>query len=206
MNFTTTYRLNRTRPCEKKAFKKMLRIYLLIIILLWHFSNEMAAKKTLNVELYNLSCSYYTELVKQFSCDFRKLATGIFALNANLVLNRSLAKNAEVAITIAVNLPGQTKKIQVLDVKLKVCDILSNMGKVPMIKKHFNELMRSSTLPILCPIKGNVLYKINNYTITNDFFPNYTPVMNFNYTVDFYESNNRLVCKYFLAGATVARN
>ncbi|XP_059224888.1 uncharacterized protein LOC131997679 [Stomoxys calcitrans] len=134
------------------------------------------------MELHNLTCTCYTDFVKEFVCDLKKLTTDAFVLNGHFMLNRPMDKNAEAGIVIKMNLPKQSKILKFLDVKVTICDSLTNMDKVPLIKEHFNELMTSSTLPVSCPIKANVLYKINNYTITNNFFPIYTPVMDFNYT------------------------
>ncbi|XP_073811863.1 uncharacterized protein [Musca autumnalis] len=130
--------------------------------------------------------------------------TNRFSSNMAFILERQLLDNAEIGIKITYKYANDPKIYTFLDIKLIVCEALDSIQAMPMIRKLFLELMSSSNLPCNCPIKGNILYSMSDFILTEDTLPAYTPIISFNYTVGFYESK-ALIGRMVVQGSTLPK-
>ncbi|XP_013106639.2 uncharacterized protein LOC106086491 [Stomoxys calcitrans] len=163
------------------------------------------ARRSFNVEIYKINCDNFRSPMKFFNCAFTKLDTNRFASDCALMLERQLLRNAEIGIEVTYVLPKGQNIVKFLQIKLNICDALEQLKTVPLLKKLFIELIHNSNIPYTCPIKGNEVYNMTGFIISDEVFPPYTPILAFNYTVSFYE-NQKLFATHHTQGATVPRS
>uniref|UniRef100_A0A1I8N3Z0 Arrestin-like N-terminal domain-containing protein n=1 Tax=Musca domestica TaxID=7370 RepID=A0A1I8N3Z0_MUSDO len=157
------------------------------------------------MELNTLNCRQYNSLIKYYSCNLTKVTTNRYFLQANLELNRDLDKGAEIQMIIFVKFTKENKVLKFLDLKVKVCDLYDSKMSSLVIKEVIREMKRVSNFPHSCPVKGNYAYWLTNFTVTENFFPTYTPTIDFNYTLRFYEKK-RLLGDMVIEGSTLRRS
>ncbi|XP_013106651.1 uncharacterized protein LOC106086501 [Stomoxys calcitrans] len=165
---------------------------------------SQSAKRNFNLELRNVSCTPFTDLVRQLECDVRKLAPNRFGFNLMFYLNRPVPLDADLEILLQYRLPHAKRVVPLINLKLKICDVLLHVPTVPMIKEILNGLTRFSNFPLSCPVKGNVMYNVTNLIITDSICPPYAPIVDFNFTLSFYEGKQTLVI-YLLEGSTTRK-
>ncbi|XP_075157926.1 uncharacterized protein LOC142231193 [Haematobia irritans] len=173
------------------------------ITLIWLHTIE-AAKRTINFELLSMDCGNISKTVIEHSCDLEKVERNKFVLSIMFVLDHELAKNAEAEILLDLRPTKGQKVVQFLNVKMNACDALNHLSTNPILKTLLIELTRSSNLPYTCPVQANHMYKVANFTVTNNIFPSYTPLLQFNYTLNIYENRKTLV-SIIIKGATIPR-
>uniref|UniRef100_A0A1I8NMP6 Uncharacterized protein n=2 Tax=Stomoxys calcitrans TaxID=35570 RepID=A0A1I8NMP6_STOCA len=149
------------------------------------------SKRPFNVELHNISYNTFTDLVQTINCDFKKLALNRYAVNAMFELSRNMPQDTDIEILIHYRLPKGIRTVKFLNLKLRVCDILTHVPTVPLIKEILNKLARVSNLPFSCPIHGNKMYNVTNLIVTEALFPIYAPIVNFNFTLNFFEQQTK---------------
>lgn len=112
-------------------------------------------KRRFNLEVKNISCEKYGQILKHFDCGFQKIAENSYTVNIKFNFQRELDLNAEVKVltyfTPTNNLLSKTVKL--FDLKLKICDVISNKMGVPLLKQIVNDLRKSGDYPYSCPIK-----------------------------------------------------
>ncbi|XP_075167404.1 uncharacterized protein LOC142239496 [Haematobia irritans] len=160
------------------------------------------------MQVYNVSCSKYTTLVKRFDCSYNMIAKGRCLASAYFVFDREVDKDAEahmlIYFTPSYRSKRSAKPVKFVDLKMNICDILTQPMRVPILKVLFDEMRRTSNIPNRCPIKGNFLYSVANFTIDQSLLPPYVPFVQFNFSLSFYEHAVKTSTLY-LAGATVSR-
>ncbi|XP_059226467.1 uncharacterized protein LOC131998152 isoform X2 [Stomoxys calcitrans] len=164
----------------------------------------MAAKRRFNVELNEYRCNHFGTVIKCLECSFTKVSTNNFVTNTAMEFNQELARNSEFRLLVSFQLPKKDKVIKFLDLKMTICDVLSQMMSVPLVKRIIKETRRTSNMPYACPIKANYLYYMANYSITDELFPTYTPYISFNFSL-FYFENGKLFASSNVGGATVPK-
>lgn len=113
------------------------------------------AKRPFDVVYKRVICNNFTFPVENFDCNIRKVDINQYASSFSITLNRQLNNNSEIRIQIFYRLSSKdSKTIKFMDIKMKICDALDQINSVPLIKRLFNELMRSSNVPYSCPIHG----------------------------------------------------
>ncbi|XP_019892955.1 uncharacterized protein LOC109612917 [Musca domestica] len=120
------------------------------------------------------------------------------------MLERQLLNNAEIEIKITYQHVKDDKIRSFVNMKLNICEALQQLKGMPIIRKLFLQLMSSSNLPCNCPIKGNILYSMKDFLLTEDTLPPYTPIINFNYSLAFYE-DQQLIAKLLTQGSSVPK-
>lgn len=82
------------------------------------------------------------------------MSTGVYLINIDFELSRDLNQNAEVQYLARFNMANSTKSIKFIDFKLNICQILTQVQSLPLVKSLMEELRRTSDIPYSCPIKG----------------------------------------------------
>ncbi|XP_073821440.1 uncharacterized protein [Musca autumnalis] len=164
-----------------------------------------AARRPFDVELHNVQCRQYNSRLKKLSCQMTKVATSRYAIDYKFNLNGDLHENAEMQIIIKVKLRNDNKIIKFMDLKMNICDVFNTKMSSLVTKEMLKEVKKTSNLPLACPIKGNFDYWVTNYTVTDSFFPPYTPDVYYNFTMKYFE-NNRLFADLFIAGSAIRRS
>lgn len=113
------------------------------------------AKRPFDVDFKRVICNNFTLPIENVYCNIRKLGINRYATTISVILNRQLNNNSEIRIQIFYRLSSKNNKtIKFMDIKMNICDALDQINSVPLIKRLFNELMRSSNVPYSCPIQG----------------------------------------------------
>lgn len=113
--------------------------------------------------MYNLSCADLSGRLKQMDCILKKFDIGNYGIDINFMLNRQLAKNAEIRIISLVQ-RGNKAAVTFLDLTANTCSVLQQAQKLPLTKKILTELRKKSNIPRLCPLKGvRVFCTISEY-------------------------------------------
>uniref|UniRef100_A0A1I8NHM1 Uncharacterized protein n=1 Tax=Musca domestica TaxID=7370 RepID=A0A1I8NHM1_MUSDO len=140
-----------------------------------------------------MSCNH-TEVVKRMDCHLAKLATDRYAVTVKFMYKDDLANDGVAHTQILVRMKRGQPVLKFLDFKVNVCDALSvSSFPIPLAKDLFDEARRTSNLPYNCPLKGNFLYYINNYTVTSETIPAYAPLMNFSLIFNIYKNNELVI-------------
>ncbi|XP_075157692.1 uncharacterized protein LOC142230959 [Haematobia irritans] len=163
-------------------------------------------KRSFNVVFHNVTCPIFDHsLMKHLECDLLKLNTSRYAFNVMFELKHNMPDNVVAAGLIHVRPSNGLKIIKFVDIKWRVCDLLWGANSpIPLAKDIVDKVRRNSELPLSCPVLGNKMYNITNLIITTDIFPVYTPIINFNLTIDFYNSD-KFIVSYRVRGSTVAK-
>ncbi|XP_013115683.2 uncharacterized protein LOC106093210 [Stomoxys calcitrans] len=178
-------------------------IILLLLVIQLLITTE-TARRHFNLVLNNVSCDSFSGLVKRFDCDFKKLATSRYALNANFLLEHDLNRNAEIHALVFFTPTKAKRSVKLMDIKLNVCTMLTTAMSIPLARVILEEARRTSNLPYECPVKENLLYSFNNYSINAETLPPYVPLMKFNFSIFAYD-NQKLITKFIVEGNTVTR-
>ncbi|XP_075167397.1 uncharacterized protein LOC142239487 [Haematobia irritans] len=192
------------------SFKPAIHLPTASILPVGHFPDSIrhlgfkikAAKRRFNVEIQEFVCYHFGTVIKSVNCSFNKISTNFFMTNVNVVLNNDLARDSEVRILISFQLPKNNKIITFLDVKLNICDFLSQIMGTPLVKRLMKEVRKTGNLPYACPVKGNYRYYFANYSVTDDLLPPYTPLMKFNFSLSYFE-HKKLFASSCIRGSTV---
>ncbi|XP_075144542.1 uncharacterized protein LOC142219442 [Haematobia irritans] len=83
------------------------------------------------------------------------------------------------------------REMRFLDLRINSCTILKKTTSNWIMKKFLNEFMRTSNLPTSCPLKANFVYKVNNFTVNDDWIPQMAPLCDFIITIEYYNRNER---------------
>uniref|UniRef100_A0A1I8PFG5 Uncharacterized protein n=1 Tax=Stomoxys calcitrans TaxID=35570 RepID=A0A1I8PFG5_STOCA len=135
------------------------------------------------------------------------LNAGSYALDMSFMYSKDLPKTAEwhtlIYFTHAQVKAG--KPVKFLDFKINICNFLTTAMGVPFVKVLVEEMRKTSNLPYKCPLKGNFLYTLSNFSINSaKFLPAYAPLIKFNFTFNTYENQNH-ISKIFVMGSTTLR-
>uniref|UniRef100_A0A1I8PF67 Uncharacterized protein n=1 Tax=Stomoxys calcitrans TaxID=35570 RepID=A0A1I8PF67_STOCA len=127
-----------------------------------------------------------------------------YGLDSHFMLERAFEKNAEIHLLSFIEPVSAKKAIKFIDLKLKICDLLSTGISIAVGKVLLAEVRKTSNLPYECPLKGNVNYTFSNLSITAETLPTYTPFMKYNFSLITYD-NKQMVAKFLLDGETVPK-
>ncbi|XP_075167824.1 uncharacterized protein LOC142239983 [Haematobia irritans] len=166
-----------------------------------------AGKRQIEISFHNVDCNTsYPDLLKPPSCSFNKLAINRYSFSVCFELIRQLERNADAWVRIYYNIARSHRIVKLIDFRLKICDALHFISRVPLIQFILIELRRNSNLPISCPLKENNLYNISNMIITDAVVPIYAGNMDFNFTIDFFEMQKKLIASYRVLGSIGSKN
>ncbi|XP_059224891.1 uncharacterized protein LOC131997682 [Stomoxys calcitrans] len=105
-------------------------------------------------------------------------------------------------IKIQVKPPVGDQIMNFMDIKLNICDFLSNNMPNPIGISVITEIRRVANLPYSCPIKGNFAYTIKNSTFSNKILPPYTPqFIKFNFSLNLF-ADSEPMAQILLQGST----
>ncbi|XP_075167395.1 uncharacterized protein LOC142239484 [Haematobia irritans] len=179
---------------------------LVIVTQSYDLQLHRTASRRFDIEVHNLTCTSYGNVVKEKGCEFSKLATSRYEVNIFFILNRNLHQDADVRSVIKINPLRSERILPFVDLKINICDLLNAQKlSLPLASAVVKELMKRFTTPVTCPIKGNFLYNISGFKITETLFPTYTLLTKYNLSMNFYE-RNELFATLILHGATVPKS
>ncbi|KNC34902.1 hypothetical protein FF38_11084 [Lucilia cuprina] len=158
-------------------------------------------KRRYNLVFYEYLCTPHSSVIKIFDCDFRKLRMNHYTFSENLMFGKNMAKGFNVRVYVDVNQWGGKKGIHFINVKMDACEAIKMVFENQVLSTLLVELRRTSNVPYLCPFKGNYLYSFQNFSFTDKFLPNFTPLVNFTFGLDFYEFD-KLLGTTKISGAT----
>ncbi|XP_075155843.1 uncharacterized protein LOC142229190 [Haematobia irritans] len=173
----------------------------LILIVMEYVIPTEALKRSVIGEFHNVSCITFDALMQHAECDIVKLANDQYSLNIMFQLTRTMPSSVEVGVAIHIRGMKRQRVFKFIDAKIKICDLLRVATSIPFINQVMIKIKRASNLPMACPVKGNIMYNITNLILADEVFPEYTPVVLFNATLDF-TNKGKLLVTYRLQGAT----
>uniref|UniRef100_A0A1I8PZ33 MD-2-related lipid-recognition domain-containing protein n=1 Tax=Stomoxys calcitrans TaxID=35570 RepID=A0A1I8PZ33_STOCA len=183
----------------------MWKHHLFVVLAIAWATQSMAAKRNFDFLLYNNTCTKYDDVFKRFDCAHKMVSKGRYLFDCFFMFERPLHKEAILQMILHYTPLKGIKPVKFLDVKINVCDILGQSGShVPLMKALFKEFRKNSDLPYACPVRGDNLYSMVNYSLDASTLPPYTPIMVFNYTLLLFEHNKKIGSVH-TSGATVPR-
>uniref|UniRef100_A0A1I8Q129 MD-2-related lipid-recognition domain-containing protein n=1 Tax=Stomoxys calcitrans TaxID=35570 RepID=A0A1I8Q129_STOCA len=182
----------------------LLRKWFVLVVMLNFQAYEIvqAAKPRFKLEFYRYDCLNITQHIKVFQCVFEKDCFNSYIFSERLMFDRDLSDNFEMRVWINLKPMNGKKTLRFVDIKFKCCQVLATSLQMPLLKSLLNELWRSSNIPAECPFKGNFIYKMNNFSFTDSYFPPYAPFLNFTFTMEFFDRKT-LFAITKITGATV---
>uniref|UniRef100_A0A1I8NXD5 MD-2-related lipid-recognition domain-containing protein n=1 Tax=Stomoxys calcitrans TaxID=35570 RepID=A0A1I8NXD5_STOCA len=163
------------------------------------------ANRRFDLEFYEFICKNIANRILVFECSFKKLELpNHYVFRQYLMFNKDMGENFEVRFWVHIRPSSSKTGMRFIDLKIKACDVLDNYLENPLLKKIFFELQRTANLPHMCPFKANFLYKTENYTANTKLVPNYMPILNFTFGVEYYEKT-QLIGVLKIIGATVPK-
>ncbi|XP_075144548.1 uncharacterized protein LOC142219458 [Haematobia irritans] len=142
--------------------------------------------------------------LKRLECVLKKRHDGLNLMDIRGEFDRDLT-SAIVNMYINYKLvKGKKGPSKFLDITLNFCDALLQLNTIPMVNVFVRELLKTSNLPYTCPLKGNILYNVTDYELTEAAFPVYTPAIHFNFSIDYYH-NHKIFASSILQGSTYTK-
>ncbi|XP_059225909.1 uncharacterized protein LOC131997980 [Stomoxys calcitrans] len=166
---------------------------------------EMGAKSRFNLELHSFRCNCIAGLANTFTCNMSRLAPNRYSLSGLVELHRPMHPNAEIAIYVHYKLPTANRRIKFMDLRLKLCDVMSSVQRMPVVRNILVEIRRSSNFPLTCPFKEHVMYNLSNMIITNEIIPPYVPHHHVNVSLQFYEQQLQ-IAYYNVSGSVIPKS
>ncbi|XP_013118111.1 uncharacterized protein LOC106095420 [Stomoxys calcitrans] len=182
----------------------MCKLVLFLLMAWGSLTLIMAAKRSFNLVIYNVTCNKYAKRITRFDCTHRKVSTGCYSSDYSIMLDQTLDKDADLQFLVTFIPMKGAKLVKFLDVKINICDALSQSNSSPLLKSLLEEFKKKSDLPNGCPVKGGYLYSVANYSVDSTTLPPYAPILTFNCTVTIFEHNKR-IASIRTMGATVPR-
>ncbi|XP_013113853.2 uncharacterized protein LOC106091755 [Stomoxys calcitrans] len=176
-----------------------------IIVVLIGFNQFGMANRHYNIELHNLSCAKSEARLKEFNCSFQQTAPNRYNVSVSFLLYRQLSSKAEARLLIHIKSKKSMKALKFFDAKLNLCDLLHKQIPFPLVRDIFLEASRSINAPMACPVRTDFLYNISNFRLSENFYPTYTILVEYNVSLIFYEDNVSFA-SFRLQGATTAKN
>ncbi|XP_019892953.2 uncharacterized protein LOC109612915 [Musca domestica] len=134
-----------------------------------------------------MNCTKIGPVFKRMECFYRQVDTNRYGISVHLSGNRQLSKNAEIGMAVHLKFQKTNKVVKFLEFKFNICDTLEKQNlPVPMFKSIFNEVMMKSNVPFSCPVIKDFIYNVTDFMLTDNIFPAYTVLANFNFTMTFY--------------------
>ncbi|XP_075170562.1 uncharacterized protein LOC142242996 [Haematobia irritans] len=177
----------------------MLYKILFAFIAFEYLAKVQAADRHFDLQLQNITCYGHPNLLKKLICSFEKLSRNRYDVSVTFELLRQMPSNLDASALLFIRAEKAKKSIKFLDVRVKVCDLLTSVLSIPLAKEIMERVTASSNLPYTCPIKENIMFNITKVPITDDLFPRYTPPIHFNFTMNFNEGK-KLYAKFDLTG------
>ncbi|KAH8371452.1 hypothetical protein KR093_007523, partial [Drosophila rubida] len=149
------------------------------------------------VEFHNFSCVLLNPtLVLQLDCILHKKSIApsisvIFKLTKqvnefNLLYHLQVLKMDDSKMTIARH-------------KLDGCKFLASLYSQSIMAKFFKRIRSVSNLPKKCPVPGNKLFEIRNYTVLAEEYPPNVPAMSYEFRMKI-EYRSKVVAEIIVIG------
>ncbi|XP_059217732.1 uncharacterized protein LOC131994832 [Stomoxys calcitrans] len=182
--------------------KIMYKTVLLIMAFESFCKTQAARKKPFMVKLNRVSCPKFSDRIKYMECNWKKVATSKYNLGSIFMLNNDLDRDAEIQLKIHISRSGG-KWLKFVDLKVNLCDALQKLLSIPLANTLLNEALQTSNVPCSCPIKGNVMYNMSNFMVSDKLFPPYTPTnLEFNCTTNYFE-HQKVIYTFIVEGGII---
>ncbi|XP_075169820.1 uncharacterized protein LOC142241874 [Haematobia irritans] len=130
------------------------------------------------------------------------MALNKYAFNSFFQMGSNLHQDADLRIVIFVS--SSTKAFKFVDKKFNICNFLANPTLNLLMKPFYDTIFQHSNLPRKCPIKGNILYRINDAIFSDEMLPSYVPPnINANVSIMLYE-RKKLFEHVIVEGSSIA--
>ncbi|XP_013099344.2 uncharacterized protein LOC106081722 isoform X1 [Stomoxys calcitrans] len=179
----------------------MFAIFFYTIIAINCVAPTKLSKRPFEFEINKFTWHKFDVLVKQFECSIVKLANSKYNTGLMFELSKEMPRNLNLGLVICVKPQKGRKFIKFMDTKVNVCNLLEHVMAVPIMKYIMEKVTRNSNIPISCPLRGNYIYNITNVEISSEIFPPYTPVTEFNFTLNLLDTK-KIYATYTIEGET----
>ncbi|XP_064541052.1 uncharacterized protein LOC135430346 isoform X1 [Drosophila montana] len=144
----------------------------LVFLTLWSL---VPAKRSFTMELQNFSCAIVDPKIgKELTCIVHRKRT---VPTVSVFFSLYETQN-EFSIDFQMDLlKKDNTKMNLAHTRLDGCKFLSSVNSKFIYGKFFKRIQSVSNLPKKCPIRGNQLYAIRNYTVLADEFPPNLPAV-----------------------------
>ena len=112
-------------------------------------------------------------------------------LTVRLQFSQVLAKDITLIFSIHAEINGQNSTY--LNVKLDFCEALLSAQNHFILRKLHHELQRKSSVHLECPLKANVMYEVQNFSIDSKYVLSFFPSVKWMALVKYYYNNKRVL-------------
>ncbi|XP_023180166.2 uncharacterized protein LOC111605712 [Drosophila hydei] len=155
------------------------------------------AKRNFIVDLHNFTCILVDPSYgKELTCVIHKSRPD------PVIAVRFMLAKTEKEFNIHFNLDiikSDESVIKMGNSKLDGCKYLSSLYGNNIYGKFFKRIQQVSNLPRKCPIPGNKLYEIRNYSVEADEFPPAVPELTFRLTLKIMIGDHTIAHIFFIA-------
>ncbi|XP_075158105.1 uncharacterized protein LOC142231379 [Haematobia irritans] len=182
----------------------MVRKYFYILFVLNSMVFIKCSERPFNIEVHNVTCAKYTERIKIIECEFVKFPENRYGINIRMMFSRNLDRSFQVRIWIDITPIKSKQIIHLVDLKMSGCSAFKRLSSNKFLQHILKEFFRTSNLPKSCPVKANILFRSDNFTVSNDFLPPVVPSVSYVLQVELYEKGT-MFGMWRVAGAIIAK-
>ncbi|XP_073815223.1 uncharacterized protein [Musca autumnalis] len=152
-----------------------------------------------------LLCGRIAEAKRDYSIELEYITPVItnipFIKSLNFSLTNKKAANMDVIFQYKLNkipvrasaylLTKGKRRITLFESPLDICESLNNTAPNKFLAVFKDEMLRTSNVPHHCPLLGNFLYSVRNYTVHEEYYPSFLPEARWQFDINI--NNNRNV-------------
>ncbi|XP_023180182.2 uncharacterized protein LOC111605723 [Drosophila hydei] len=155
------------------------------------------AKRNFIVDLHNFTCIIVDpSFGKELTCIIHKSRPNP-VISARFMLAKT-EKEFNIHFILDI-VKSDESVIKMGNSKLDGCKYLSSLYGNNIYGKFFRRIQKVSNLPRKCPIPGNKLYEIRNYSIDVDEYPPAVPELTFRLTLKIMRGDHVVAIIFFIA-------
>ncbi|KAI8115862.1 hypothetical protein CVS40_11988 [Lucilia cuprina] len=149
-------------------------------------ASQLTASRSFDIRWTKANCTIMDSTwMNLFMCPIKELPKN----RGNYLQVHFMPKQTIKAIIMdfVVSTPTQNKNknVDFLKFRTDACKLSSFQSKNPMVAAIFKNLIKGDNFPKNCPLAANFTYSMAHFALNPDYFPGYTPEMNFTTKINF---------------------
>ncbi|XP_075168650.1 uncharacterized protein LOC142240806 [Haematobia irritans] len=167
-------------------------LYTIITVCLLATSICSTDDRTLALEIRNITCVKFTNLLQSIECEYHKIAIDDYGFSVRYSFTRDMASSLIARFVIDIKPEILNKEIRLIDYRINSCILLKQKTSQWFMKRFLNEFKRTNNLPTSCPLKANFVYRMDNFTVNSDWIPRMLTLSDFIFTIELYNRQQRI--------------
>ncbi|XP_059223352.1 uncharacterized protein LOC131997082 [Stomoxys calcitrans] len=182
--------------------RNMLRVLLILISLLYIETEE---ERNFFMDVTNTTCAKFGKQLRFIECESFKFCSSHYGISVRTIFTRDMGRTLSGRVLMKGTLRKSNRTITILDIRIHACSALKQMTSNMFVKRILIAFKKTNNLPTNCPLKANVLYRMDNFSVSDTYIPTFWPLFNFTYTVELYD-RSYLFAMWEVSGGLVPKS